>query len=286
MQAMARRANGEGTITQRKDGRWQASLSLPNGHRQHFLGKTWREAHAKLTAAKKNLMDGRPTSPERQTVAQYLKRWVEDSSTSRKPRTNKRYRELIDLHVVPRIGRVQLSKLGPQDVQGLYASALKAGLSSTTVSQIHAILHVAFKQAVGWDLMFRNPTDYVTKPRVEYKETTVLSPQQVALFLEAANGTRYEALFVLAVFTGMRQGEILGLRWRDVDLSQGVIYVRHSLQRIDGHFQLVEPKSIKSRRVIALAERVGDALRRHRVRQDEHARWAPHWEDRDLVFNK
>lgn len=265
---MARRANGEGSISQRKDGRWQASLSVA-GRRQHFLGKTWEEAHAKLTGAKKNLMDGRPTSHERQTVSQYLNRWIEDSSPGRKPRTNKRYRELIDLHVLPRIGRVQLSKLAPQDVQGFYAIALKAGLSPTTINQIHAILHVAFKQAVGWDLMYRNPTDHVTKPRSEYRETKVLSPEQVNLFLEAAAGTRYEALFVLALSTGMRQGELLGLRWRDVDFTAAAVHVRHSLQRIDGVFQLVEPKSAKSRRVIALGDEDVAALRRHRARQAE-----------------
>jgi integrase len=175
---MARRANGEGSISQRKDGRWQASLSV-SGKRQHFLGKTWAEAHAKLTAAKKNLLDGRPTSPERQTVSQYLNRWLEDSSPSRKPRTNKRYRELLNIHVLPEIGRVHLSKLAPTNVQSLYSVALKSGLSPTTVNQIHAILHVAFKQAVGWDLMYRNPTDHVTKPRPEYRETKILSPEQV-----------------------------------------------------------------------------------------------------------
>ncbi len=284
--AMGRRANGEGSIHQRKDGRWQASLSLPTGKRQHFLGKTWEEAHAKLTVAKKNLMDGRPTSTERQTVLQYLRRWLDDTGPSRKPRTNTRYRELVELHVLPHIGRVLLSKLGPQDLQGVYARGLKAGLSPTTVNQVHAILHVAFKQAVGWDLMYRNPTDYVTKPRAEYKETIVLSPDQVRRFIDAATGTRYEALFVLAVLTGMREGEILGLRWRDVDLDEGLIHVRHSLQRIDGYFQLVEPKSAKSRRTIAIGAIVIEALRRHRKSQaEERLKMGPSWEDRDLVFS-
>jgi integrase len=204
-----RRANGEGSVHQRTDGRWQASMSLPNGMRKHFLGKTWEEAHAKLVAAKAALAEGRPPALEKQTVRQFLTQWLEATAPSRKPRTNIRYRELITIHVVPEVGGIQLSKVTPMDVQGIYATMLKKHLSPTTVRQVHAILHKAFKQAVGWNLMFRNPTDYAERPRIEYKETTVLSSEQVKAFLTAAKGTRFEALFLLAVTTGMREGELL-----------------------------------------------------------------------------
>jgi len=162
---------------------------------------------------------------------------------------------------------------------------LGQGLSATTVRQVHAILHRAFKQAVGWDLMYRNPTDFTTRPRVERVETTVLSPAQVQGFLAAADGTRYEAMFALAVMTGMRQGELLGLRWRDVDMDAVEIQVRHSLQRIGGKFEFVEPKSVKSRRRIALGTRAIEALRRHRARQtEERLKIGQPWHDLDLVF--
>ena len=133
--------------------------------------------------------------------------------------------------------------------------------------------------------MYRNPTEYTTRPRVERVETTVLSPALVQRFLAAAEGTRYEALFALAVMTGMRQGELLGLRWRDVDLETGEIQVRHSLQRIAGAFEFVEPKSVKSRRPIVLGAKAVEALRRHRVRQtEERLKIGQPWHDLDLVF--
>ncbi len=268
--------DGEGSITQRKDGRWQASLSLPNGKRVHFLGHSWAEAHDKLLKAQQNLHNGLPPKLERQTVRQFLLHYLESTAASRKPRTDKRYRELIDLHVLPEIGAVELARLAPQQIQGLYGVLLRQGLSPSTVQQVHAILHKAFRFAVGWNLIYRNPTDHVERPRAERQETQVLSPQQVKAFLEAARGTRYEALFVLAVFTGMRQGELLGLRWRDVDLEAGILHVRYALQRIDGEFTLVEPKSAKSRRVIGLSGTVVEALRRHRTKRTEiRLRMAP-----------
>ena len=160
-----------------------------------------------------------------------------------------------------------LTKLTPRDVQALYAR-LEESLSSTTVRQVHAILHKALKQAVSWESLARNPTDHVQAPRAERKETTVLSPEQGAAFLDAAQGTRFEALFMLAVTTGMRQGELLGLRWRDLDFDRGVLAVRYAVQRIGGLWTFVEPKSAKSRRQIILNADVVEALRRHRFCQN------------------
>jgi integrase len=282
---VGRRANGEGSIYQRKDGRWAASLSLGNGKRTHFLGHSWDEVHARLLVAKKAQLDGLPPAPEKQTVRQFLLHWQEATGSARKPRTNIRYEELIRLHVLPYIGAAQLQKLTPQQIQGLYSELLRKGLSAATVGQVHAILHRAFKQAVGWTLMYRNPTDYAQRPRVEHKVTQVLSPSQVRALLEAAKGTRFEALFVLAVTTGMREGELLGLRWQDVDLDDAVLHIRHAMQRLEGEWRFVEPKSAKSRRTIALSALAVETVRRHRARQvEERLRMGRHWEDWDLVF--
>ena len=282
---MTRRPNGAGSVYQRKDGRWAASVSLGNGRRQHFLGRSWDDAHQKLVTAQKAIQDGLPPAPAKQTVRQFLTPWLETSAPSRKPRTNKRYRELVELHVLPQIGRIQLTKLTPMDVQAVYTDMLKKGLSPTTVQQVHAILHKAFKTAVGWNLMYRNPTDYAERPRVEYREVHVLNAEQVRAFLDAAKGTRYEALFVLAVTTGMRQGELLGLRWQDLDLDASLIHVRHAMQRIDGEWRFVEPKSAKSRRQIGLGPMAIEALRYHRGKQVED-RFAVGgvWQDMSLVF--
>ena len=133
--------------------------------------------------------------------------------------------------------------------------------------------------------MYRNPTDYAERPRVEYREVSVLNAEQVRAFLDAAKGTRYEALFVLAVTTGMRQGELLGLRWQDLDLDASLIHVRHAMQRIDGEWRFVEPKSAKSRRQIGLGAMAIEALRYHRGKQVED-RFAVGgvWQDMSLVF--
>lgn len=281
---MSRKANGEGSIYQRSDGRWEAALSIGNGKRNFFLGRTRQEAHDRLVAAQKARQDGLPTKLERQTLRQFLLHWLEATASTRKPRTNVRYRELVHGHVLPALGSMQLAEVSPQHLQGMYAG-LGTALAPSTVRQVHAILHKALKQATGWGTIIRNPADYVDAPRVPRVETQVLSPEQVHTFLDAAKGNRFEALLVLAVTSGMRQGELLGLRWRDVDLDAGILEVRHQMQRINGEFQLVEPKSKKSRRILALNERVVEALRTHRTKQAaDRLRNGLHWEDWDLVF--
>ena len=218
-------------------------------------------------------------------MRQYLTSWLETTRSSRKPRTQVRYAELIRLHVLPHVGMTSLSKLAPHQVQALYARLEEKGLSPTTVRQVHAILHKALKQAVSWESLTRNPTDHVQPPRAERKETTVLTPAQGASLLDAARGTRFEAIFMLAVTTGMRQGELLGLRWRDVDFDRGVVAVRFAVQRIGGHWTFVEPKSAKSRRQIVLSGDVVEALRHHRIKQNQNRLQAgPAWQDLDLVF--
>ncbi len=283
---MGRRPNKSGSIFQRRDGRWCASLSLGNGKRKHYLGRTWDEVHQKLVAAQKSMHDGLPpVADERQTVKQFLTSWLVTTKSSRKPRTQIRYEQLVRLHVIPHIGSSALTRLTPQQLQGAYAVIEKGGLSPTTVRQVHAVVHKAFKQAVMWGSLPRNPADFVQKPRAVRKETTVLTPEQVRQFLADSKGTRFESLFLLAVTTGMRQGELLGLRWRDVDLDLCVITVRHAIQRIAGKFEFVEPKSAKSRRQVVLTADAAEALRKHRARQaEDRLRLGQHWEDNDLVF--
>jgi integrase len=155
----------------------------------------------------------------------------------------------------------------------------------TTVHQVHAIMHKALKQACSWGDVARNVADFVEVPPIDRKEMKVLTPQQARRFLEAAKGTRFEALWVVAVTSGMRQGEMLGLRWDDIDLDRGVVTVRTTLQRLDGEWQFNQPKSLKSRRQVALAPSAIDALRRHRARQnEERLRQGSYWQDWGLVF--
>jgi integrase len=283
---MGRKANGEGSIHYRSgDGRWAASLSLGDGRRKHFLGKTRQEVATKLAAAQRSRQEGLPVTDDRLTAGRYLADWLETARSYLRPRTWTRYEELLRLHVLPAIGSMRLARVGPQELQALYGRALANGLSPTTVRQLHAVLHKSLKQAVAWGNVARNAADYVQQPRATRREMKTLTPGEVRRLFEAAEGTKLEALFVLAATSGMRQGELLGLRWEDVDLDTAKARVRRSLQRCRQGFVFAEPKSDRSRRQVLLADVAVSALRRHRVAQtEERLRRGPAWEDCDLVF--
>ncbi len=280
-----RRGNGEGSIYKRADGRWEARVSLDNGRRKAFYGRTRPEVSQKLAAALKARQDGLPAISERQTIRQYLGHWLESTRPSLRPKTWLRYEQLLRLHVVPEIGNVRLVRLTPQHLQKLYAGRLEAGLSPASVVQLHAVLRRALGRAARWDLVTRNVAGLVTPPRLERREMSTLSPEQARSLLDAADGDRLEALYTLAVTTGMRQGEILALRWREVDLDGGSLQVKATLQRNHEGFVFAEPKTAHSRRQVALAGAVVRGLHRHRVRQaEERLQIGTAWEDNDLVF--
>lgn len=283
-----KRGNSEGSITQLSDGRWQARVTLENGKRKAFYAKTRAEAAQKLTAALRDRDRGLPVGlDERQTLEQYLASWLETIKPTVRPRTWKRYAELMNQHAVPALGKIPLAKLAPQQVQRLYSSKLEAGLSSTTVHHLHAVLHRALAQAMRLGLVARNVSELVDVPRMAERELHVLDREQVRLLLAAAQGDRLEALYILAVSTGMRQGELLALRWSAINLDRRTVQVRATLQRTkeDG-YTLAPPKTKQSRRQITLTNLACDALRAHRARQAQDRLAAgPAWDGtHDLVF--
>jgi integrase len=282
---LSRRANREGSIYRRRDGRWVASISLDHRRRKSFYGRTREDVGRKLTIALKEHQDGLPVIGERQTVGNYLASWLAAVEPALRPRTFIRYEQLLRIHAVPYIGRLPLARLAPQHLQRLYADRLSAGLSPTTVTHLHAVLHKALGQAAKWGQTPRNVADLVTKPRMASQDMRTLAPDEARALLDAARNERLEGLYVLALNTGMRQGELLGLRWRDVDLERATIAVRASLQRVRGAFVFSEPKTARSRRQILVTESVITALRRHRIVQaEERLRAGSAWQDNDLVF--
>ena len=175
---------------------------------------------------------------------------------------------------------VALHRLGPEHLQPLYADRLEYGLSGTSVRHLHGVLRRALKDAVRWGFAVRNVADLVTPPSRNRREMQTLSPEQVRTFLDAATGDRLEALYVVAVTTGMRQGELLGLRWSVVDLEASTLQVTGSLQRTPDGLAVVAPKTDSSRRRVTLPRRAVEALRRHRVRQaEERLRLGSAWPD-------
>jgi integrase len=202
-----------------------------------------------------------------------------------KPSTWRRYSD-FSKHIIAALGRIPLTKVTAQQIQGFYAKKLKDGLSTTTVHHIHGMLHRAYADALRMALVQRNVTEMVRPPRRRHFEIEPFSEEQAQAFLQAVAGDRFEALYVLALTTGMRLGELLGLRWRDVDINRAKLQVRMSVQEDGYKFVLAEPKTAHSRRTIGLSRTAVHALRWHRARQDqEKAKLGQGWDDSlDLVF--
>ncbi len=227
---------------------------------------------------------------ENPKVSDYLTRWLSDSVRDKvKQRTFENYEYMVRVHLVPALGHVKLRSLTPARVQALYRAKLDSGLSPRTVQLIHTVLHKALKQAVKWELVAKNVTEAVNAPRparVTGKKIRPLSRKEYFAFREAVRGDRLEALYVLAVTAGLREGEILGLDWEAVDLDRGIVYVRRQLTRTkkDGLI-FTEPKW-NSQRSVILTEDAVATLRRHRARQAEERMKLPLglWQDTSLVF--
>ena len=286
---MGRRGNGEGTITRRKDGRWEAKYTVYTAEgpkRRALYGKTRKVAADKLARALADRTSGHTFDTENMTVGEYLDRWLNDSDKgSVRTSTYERHEQIVRLHLKPALGRLKLSKLTPAHVQGLYRDKLDSGLSPATVQKIHTVLHKALTQALKWNMIPRNAADVVKAPRPVPEEMHPLSPDEARNLIEAARGDKLEAPYILAVHTGMRQGELLGLKWEDVDLNEGVIHIRRTVVRSGGRISLGEPKTKRSRRPVHLTGAAVEALKAHLERQLEHIeRLGDLYRDHGLVF--
>jgi integrase len=285
-----RRGKGEGAVFQRPDGRWEARLELgwQDGKRQRkfVYGRTKKEALTKLREAQRQAAEGTLVVSERTTVEEFLTSWLEAVRPTLRASTWRRYEQYVRVHAVPVIGRVKLSKLTPQHLHRLYTNRLAAGASAQTVVHLHRTLHRALNQALRWGLVGRNVAALVDPPRVERPEYVALSPFEARRLMQVAKGDRLEALYVLALMTGLRRGELLGLRWSDVDLDGRRLVVRRSLQVNDeGRWVLGAPKTKRSRRPVLLTGTAVQALRGHRDRQDaEREKAGELWHERELVF--
>ena len=195
------------------------------------------------------------------------------------------YQGHVRLHIKPTLGHIRLAKLMPPLVRAFLNDMLREGFSPRTVQYSHAVLRRALGQAVKDGLVARNVAKLVDPPKVERPEVEPLTPKQARVFLKAMEGDRLEALYSVAVAVGLRRGEALGLRWEDVDLEKGNIRVRASLQRVDKKLRLVELKTKRSRRSVALPSVAVAALRRHRIQQMEERLLAgSRWQDTGMVF--
>jgi integrase len=285
----SRRGPHEGSIYRRSDGRWTAALHVGyrDGHRvrKQFYGRTRSDVASKLARALRDLQSGLKPGDDRTTIERYLSTWLEDIRPTIRPKTYSTYASAVRLHIVPLIGRLAVSRLTPQDVQRLLNSALGSGLSPRSVGIVHEVLRNALNTAVRWGLVARNVAASVSSPTYRRPEMRTLTVQQAGQLVISVRGTRFEALYVAALGLGLRQGEILGLTWADIDLDNGALRVQRSIQRIDGKLQFADLKTDRSRRSLRLPPTVVAALRVQRLRQlEERLRAADRWVDNDLVF--
>src|SRR5215210_7788167 len=240
-------------ITKRKDGLFQGmyTAQTPDGpKRKYIYGRKYKEVERKLAEAMGDAARGIVVDDKNLTVSEYLDRFLEDVQRgSVRESTYSRDKYLVTNHVKPELGRVKLKNLSAMHLQRLYREKQDGGLSASTVQKVHHVLHKALAQAVRWDLIARNPADNVKAPTPTPKEMHPLSAEEARRLLEAAHGDRLEALYVLAVTTGMRRGEVLGLKWTDVDLENGRLSIRRTLTRTGNgkRVALSDPKTRKSR---------------------------------------
>jgi len=282
--------NGEGSIYRRQDGRWVGAAYAPTNRggrkRIAFYGKTRTEVREKLTALLRDVGRGLTVAAENWTVEQYLDHWLSSVvKPNRAPRTYQGYELVVRRHLVPALGRKRLKALGVADVRRQVQTMTDSGLGVRTTQQVHAVLHNALEQAVRDEAVARNVAKLVKVKTPTYEVGRGLTVAQAKSLLHAVAGERLQALYVLAIYLGLRRAEVLGLRWDDIDLDAERLQVTQTLQRVEGRLQLLPPKTRHSRRTVPLPPPCVDALRQHRARQDrERLALGPAWTDSGLVF--
>jgi len=280
-------AKGDG-ITKRKDGRYMARYTVhtPDGPKRKVIyGRKYKEVEKKLVEARGDAARGITYDAGSITVGDYLAGWLADSVRNTvRQRTYERQESIVRVHLIPSIGREKLKTLTPAHVRSLYRLKLDTGLAPRTVLHIHRTLSKALKQAMMDGLIPCNAAALVKPPRPSREEIQPLNLEQVRALFEAAREDRLKALYIVAVTTGLRRGELQGLKWEDLDLEAGTLQVRRTLSEPKGGYIFEAPKSGKGRN-IRLTQRATVALREHRKRQlEERMERGTLWQEHGLVF--
>lgn len=281
-----RRGNNEGSVYQRKDGVWCASVSLDDGKRRVFYGRTREEAASKLTDALAATKANLPLPPERLTVKAYMESWLDQKKADLRPLAYKAYKSKTDGHIIPDLGRERLAKLTVGRVQKWLNDKSDSGLAPKMVGELRAVLRAALHDAMRDSLVHRNVAALARPPKREHRQVEPLDLERAGDFLKHAQDSRLAALYTVALAVGLRRGEALGLAWDAIDLDRGVLEVRRQLQRYEGALHLDDVvKTKSSRRKIALPAFAVAALREHKDRQVWERRQAGEkWQDTGLVF--
>jgi len=294
----ARNARGAGMIRLRTDGRWEARYTTgrnPGTGRQvqkSIYASTQKEARQKLTAAIKALDEGTYTEPSKLTVGAWMDMWLSDYTANIKEHTRATYETQVRVHIKPALGAAKLTALTAPEVQTFHNTLAKGKgdkrpLSPKTIKNINGVLHKALDQAVRLGYIRVNPCSGVVLPRLEKPDMQPLSGETLDAFISAIKGHPLETAFIVDIFTGMRQSELMGLMWDCVDFESGTILIDKQLikeKKSGGIYKFASPKNDKSRR-IAPPPSILNLLRTHREKQQEWKQAAGvAWRDTQLVF--
>ena len=294
MPAKKRRDAGDGTIRHRPDGRWEGRYTVgyhPKTGKQimrSVYAKTKREVREKLNKTLTDIQEGTYIEPTSITVGEWLDTWLKEYKINLRPETKASYEMHIRIHLKPDLGKIRLNKLTTHQIQHLYNKLInERGLSPKTVKNVHGALHAALEQAKINGYLRINPSEGTTLPKIEKEELQVMDSQDVGAFLRAIKGDEYELPLFVALFTGLRQGELLGLTWDCVDFEKGTLLINKQHNRAKGEKEFhFSPLKNSRPRSLTAASAVMDALRDQQRRQ---AQWAAElgsaWDNsKNLVF--
>ena len=282
-----KRGQNEGSIYKRENGSWRAQISL-HGKRLSYTGKTKRECLDWIRKTKSQIDLGLTFNSSQLTLKKYMNDWLVNIEASIRPNTFKQYQHLTHKRILPFLGRYKLINLRPDIIQNRYNQMIEEGYGLRTIQITHSVLHRALVQAVKLGLIFRNPDDATSPPKPQKAEMQFYDKEQVQQFLihTKLSKDRYYPLYHLAISTGMRQGELLALKWSDLDMDQRTLKVQRQFTRAkNGGFELTQPKTQAGRRTIALGFNTLEMLKEHQRDQFQvKLDVGDKWKDLDFIF--
>lgn len=286
-----KQANGSGTIKQRANGTWEGRYTYYDDYgrpqRASVYAKTKTECRKKLTAAMSEVdTTGTHAQYERCTYGEWVRQWLDTYSVNWKPNTRRNYEEKFQKHILPKLGHLQLTHITPIMCQRFINDLASTELSPKSIKNLHSMIHSSLKRAVRMRLIPNNPCDNIELPHVEKPKLKPLMDSDIKKFLDAAKEDPFYDFYVVAIFTGMRISELIGLKWENVDFTARIITVTHQLQRIEesGKYTEILPKNNKNR-IVPLSDSVASVLKSVKSRQAEYQLLAgPEWVGEGYVF--
>jgi len=281
----ARASNGMGSVRQRSDGRWEARYTAPDGKQRSIYGKTQKEVIARLRGVQHDMDSGAWTEPSKMTVEEWLEIWLKEYQRHNAERTVMKYKCIVDNHFVPMLGKMKLSKVLPLHVRQVINKLIDKGLKPVTIKNYIRILGASMQCAIEAGLIKENPVDNAKVPRVPPTQLHIVELSDIPAFLTAADATPYPNELKLMFYTGLRVGELRGLRWSDCDLEAPTIHVQRQLHPVNHDSKRFTAPKYGEDRIIHIPEEAVRVLRDQRRRQAEQRLASGKWEDNDITLD-